>query len=380
MPSPASPVTLGPLRLDNRLLAAPMAGVSDRTFRRLAREFGCALAFPEMVSDKALLWGNKKTVEFAAPYPGEKPFAVQLLGRDPDVLARAARLVVQRFAADLVDINMGCPVPKVAKNGEGAALLKDPALCGRIVERVARAVEGAPRAAGVASGTPASGPVPVSCKMRLGWDEPRAVQVARAVADAGAAFVTVHGRLRIQPYSVRADWAAIGEVAAAVAIPVVGNGDVLRPEDAGRMLAETGCRAVMIGRGAQGNPWIFARTLRLARTGDAGPPPTPAERVSLALRHLTLAAADKGERSAVLEMRRHGSWYVRGLPGAAAVRARLMRAETVAELTDVLADYLENLRRAAERQVPGPSQDEPGGAGQDAGGGGRSPEWPTSGG
>jgi tRNA-dihydrouridine synthase B len=324
----ASPVILGGLRLANRLVSAPMAGVSDRTFRRLAREAGCALAFPEMVSDKALLFGNEKTTTLAAPYPGENPFVIQLLGRDPGTLARAARLVVERFAPHLVDINMGCPVPKVVRNGEGAALLREPSLCAAIIERVRAAV-------------PAN--IPVSCKIRLGLDEPTALEVARGVASAGAAFITVHGRLRTQSYSWPADWAAIGEVASAISVPVVGNGDVLEPPDAGRMLRSTGCQAAMVGRGALGNPWLFARTLRLARTGGPGPAPTPRERVTMALRHLELAGQDKGERLAVLEMRHHGSWYIKGLPGAAVVRSRFMRTATVAALARVLEDYLEVL-------------------------------------
>ncbi len=328
----ATPVDLGGLRLENRLLCAPMAGVSDRAFRLLVREAGCALAFPEMVSDKALLWGNERTAEMAAPYPGEKPFALQLLGRDPDTLARAAALACDRWPLSLVDVNMGCPVPKVAKNGEGAALLRAPDLCAAIVERVVRVV---------------GSRVPVSCKIRLGFDQPRAVEVARKVAAAGAAFVTVHGRLRTQSYSTPADWPAIGEVVAAVNVPIVGNGDVLAPEDAARMMAQTGCQAVMIGRGALGNPWIFTRALRLARTGDPGPHPTAVERVETALRHLRTAQADKGERHAVLEMRHHGCWYIKGLPGASAVRAKLMKASTVADMAGVFESYSAALRQAS---------------------------------
>ncbi len=330
-----SPVDLGGLALPNRLLSAPMAGVSDRTFRLLVRQAGCALAFPEMVSDKALLFGNEKTASIAAPYPGERPYVVQLLGREPETLARAAVKALGCFGLDGVDINMGCPVPKVARNGEGAALLRDPRLCGAIIETVRRAVPPV---------------VPVSCKIRLGFDEPRALEVARAVADAGAAFITVHGRLRTQSYSTPADWEAIAEVAAAVPVPVVGNGDVLGPADAGRLLQATGCRAAMVGRGALGNPWIFERALRQARTGDPGPAPSAVTRVETALRHLRLAVADKGERPAVLEMRHHGSWYIKGLPGASAVRSRLMKAQTEAAMAAVFEEYLDQLRR--EEGIP----------------------------
>jgi len=330
-----------------------MAGVSDRTFRRLVREAGCALAFPEMVSDKALLFGNERTLRLARPYPGEKPFVVQLLGRDPETLARAARLSYELFQPDGVDINMGCPVPKVVKNGEGAALLKEPSRCAAIVERVRRVL-------------PLS--VVVSCKCRLGFTEPTVTEVGRAVADAGAAFITVHGRLRTQSYSSPADWAAVAEVAHALPIPVVGNGDLLNPEVAVRRLDESGCRAVMVGRGALGNPWLFKRALSLALTGEAGPLPGARQRLETALRHLALAAEDKAEREVVLEMRRHGSWYIKGLPGAAAVRAQLMKTATVDEVAGVFRRYLEDLERGGLGE-PGrggdPDEEEAG------------PRWPT---
>ncbi len=329
----ADPVALGGLQLPNRLILAPMAGVTDRTFRWLAKRAGCGLAFSEMISDNALLWANAKTWVLAAPYPGEDPYAVQLLGKDPDTLARAAVLVVEEWGAALVDINMGCPVPKVVKNGEGAALLRDPSLCGRIIERVHKAVAGRAR---------------VSCKIRLGFDSPTSLDVARAVASAGASFVSVHGRLRTETYSTPADWEGIAGVAETLSrgperVPVVGNGDVLEPGDAVSMLARTGVHAVMVGRGALGNPWIFSRALSLARTGDPGPPPSAAERVRAAIEHLDALVRDKGERGAVLEMRRHGSWYIRGLPRAAGVRSRLMRVSKASEMASILEDYLDHL-------------------------------------
>jgi len=345
----ASPVVLGSLHLKNRLVAAPMAGVSDRTFRQLARESGCALAFPEMVSDKALLFGNRKTRDLAAPYPGEAPFALQLLGKGPATLAEAALLVVRQFGACLVDINMGCPVPKVVRNGEGAALLKDPPLCGAIVEQVERVL----RPTGVR----------VTCKIRLGWDEVNAPEVVRVVSEAGAAFVTVHARLRVHSYSTPADWAALAEVASGAPVPVIGNGDVLGPHDAVRMFVTTGVAAVMIGRGCQGNPWIFERTLRLARTGDPGPEPSPVDRIAAALRHLETAAADKGEPRAVLEMKRHGSWYTKGLPGASSMRDRLMRATSVVEMRRLFEDWLRDCGPAdGGLSRPGPYSRDHGGS------------------
>lgn len=324
---PATPLVLGGVTLENRLVSAPMAGVSDRTFRRLVRGAGCGLAFPEMVSDKALLWGNDKTALLASPYPGEDPFVIQLLGKDPETMGGAARLAVERYGARLIDINFGCPAPKVNRNGEGAALLRDPTRCARLVEAVRREV-----------------PVAVSAKIRLGWDENRAGLLVRVLTEAGAAFITIHARLRTESYSTPAHWDQLSEVVSHAEVPVVGNGDVLQPADASRLMLATGCAAVMVGRGCQGNPWIFSRILRLAETGDPGPPPSGPERVELALRHLELSAADKGERSTVLEMRTHGSWYIKGLPGATAIRSRLMRTTTIGELRALFEDYLYRLK------------------------------------
>lgn len=296
-----------------------MAGITDKAFRLLAREMDCALAFTEMISAQALLFGSRKTLEML-DIEGESPVAVQLFGSRPGDLARAARLVAAA-GADIIDLNMGCPTPKIVKNGEGAALMRDPRLAGEIVAAVVDAVT-----------------LPVTVKMRRGWDadSPDAVEVAYAVVDAGASAVMVHGRYRSEFYSGRADWGVIRAVKEAVDVPVIGNGDVWTAPDARRMLDETGCDGVMIGRAARGNPWIFREAVHYLATGGQLPPPSGAERVAMALRHLDLLVRYKDEDTAVLQMRKHASWYTRGLPHAARLRERLQRADTVAELRTLI--------------------------------------------
>lgn len=306
---------VGAVTLPNRVVSAPMAGITDRAFRDLAREMGCGLTWTEMISAQALVHGNRRTAEFLE-VSGEHPLAVQVFGSDPEILARAARLAAEA-GADIVDLNMGCPTPKIVRNYEGAALMRDPEKAGRIVAAVAAAV-----------------PVPVTVKMRKGWDEdyPGAVELARVAAQAGAAAVTVHGRLRSEFFGGRADWDVIGAVKQAVDIPVIGNGDVKSGPDAARMLAETGCDAVMIGRAARGNPWVFKQVREYLETGRETPPPTPEERVAMALRHFELLIRYKGEDRAVREMRKHAAWYTRGLRVSARLRERLHTADTAASL------------------------------------------------
>jgi len=316
-------VRIGAAVLENPVVAAPMAGITDKAFRLLAREMGCALTFTEMISAQALLAGSRKTMAML-DIEGESPVAVQLFGSRPGDLARAARLAAAA-GADIIDLNMGCPTPKIVKNGEGAALMRDPRLAGEIVAAVADAV-----------------PLPVTVKMRRGWDadSPDAVEVAGVAAEAGAAAVTVHGRYRVEFYSGRADWGIIRAVKEAVDIPVIGNGDVWTSADARRMLDETGCDGVMIGRAARGYPWIFRETVHYLATGRQSPPPSGAERVAMALRHLDLLIRYKGEETAVLQMRKHASWYTRGLPHAARLRERLQKAATVAELRVLIEEVL----------------------------------------
>ena len=311
---------IGGLRLANPVVAAPMAGVTDRAFRIIARRFGCGLAYTEMVSDQALLYGNRKTLAILNREGESGVLSVQIFGSNPDFLARAAQ-IAEEMGADIIDINMGCPTPKIVKNGEGAALMKDPRLAARIVREVVGRVN-----------------VPVTVKMRKGWDEhsANAVELALFVQEAGAAAVAVHGRLRTQFYSGKADWGIIRAVKEAVRIPVIGNGDVWSPQDAQAMLRETGCDGVMIGRAALGNPWIFRQTVHYLATGELLPPPSLPERVAVALAHFDLLVETKGEKTAVLAMRKHAAWYLKGVPGAAKLRERVNRAQSAEELRGIL--------------------------------------------
>ncbi len=316
---------IGSVQLENSVVAAPMAGVTDKAFRILAKEAGCGLVCTEMVSDQALLYGNPKTLKLLDLSGEMPPVCVQIFGSQPAFLARAAQLAEERGAA-IIDINMGCPTPKIVKNGEGAALMRDPAKAARIVREVAGAVS-----------------VPVTVKMRKGWDEGsvNAVEVAKRVEEAGAKAVTVHGRTRVQFYSGRADWQIIAEVKKAVRVPVIGNGDIWTPQDALAMLVETGCDGVMIGRAALGNPWIFSRTVHYLKTGEILPEPSLEERVSAALRHACLLAEIKGEKIAVLEMRKHASWYIKGVRGAAGLREKIVRAQGIDELKEILRGVID---------------------------------------
>lgn len=320
---------LGGVRVSPPLILAPMAGVSDAPFRQLAKAAGCGLVFTEMVSDRGLLQENVVAREILKFEEKERPLGVQLFGSEPETLARAAVEAV-RLGADLIDINMGCPVPKVVKTGAGAALMRRPELAAHLVAAVRSSVD-----------------CPVTVKMRKSWDGdgPDAVELACRVVAAGASGVTVHGRTRAQFYSGKADWDIIARVKAAVGVPVVGNGDVFHPEDAGRMLEETGCDGVMVGRGALGNPWIFARAAHYLGTGQLLPPPTPAERVAMARRHLELMLQWKGPRRGLVQMRKHAAWYLKGCPGAAGARARVVRAESPQELVAALEEWLEYVMR-----------------------------------
>ncbi|NLW08110.1 MAG: tRNA dihydrouridine synthase DusB [Clostridia bacterium] len=321
-------VKIGKVSLELPLITAPMAGYTDRVYRFLAKEAGAALTYTEMISAQGLIFSNQATWALLdlAGEPG--PVAVQLFGREPEVLAEATRLAVAAGAA-LVDLNMGCPTPKIVKNGEGAALMRD-----------------IPRAAAiVAAMVKAAGPVPVTVKMRKGWDEHSAnvVEVARAVVDAGAAAVAVHGRTRNQFYSGQADWDCIRQVKEAVPVAVIGNGDIKSAADAAAMLERTGCDAVMVGRASIGNPWLL-RAIRAQMTGrPPEPEPDVKTRIAMALRHQQLLIELKGETTAVKQMRKHLVYYLRGLRGAARLRQKLYTLTTGAEVVSCLHNYLQEI-------------------------------------
>lgn len=331
------PIRLGALTIERPLALAPMAGVTNWPFRRLCKEHGCGLVVTEFVSDKALLYDSKRTREMIQLMPDERPAGVQLFGADPDTMARAAVRVAELEQPDLIDINMGCPAPKVTKGRGGSSLLKEPEVAQEIVRAVVRAVA----------------PLPVTVKMRIGWDARsiNAVEVARRVEEAGARMITVHGRTREQHYSGRADWDVIAAVARAVSVPVLGNGDVADPVDAAERLRTAGVAGLAVGRGALGNPWIFSRTLHYLETGELLPEPGPRERVETALRHLDMMIAYKGEFLAVREMRKHAAWYLKGLHGSAGVRAAVNQAERPEELRALLLEYVDRLEACQSEHV-----------------------------
>lgn len=323
----AAPWRLGPVTFANHVGLAPMSGITDVPFRQICRRLGAGVLITEMMSARALVERGvaDRLLRFA---PGDHPVGVQLLGHEPAVMAEAARVAVDA-GADFIDINAGCPARRAVGNGEGAALLLDLPLLGRIVEGVAAAV-----------------PVPVTVKMRRGFDPGHVAvpEAARVVEEAGAAMITLHGRLRSEYYSGQADWDCIAKTVAAVRIPVLGNGDVKTPQDAARMAGSTGCQGVMIGRAAQGSPWIFSRTLAYLRGGEDPGDPGPAARLDMALTHLRLMCDFYGERLGVINMRKHASWYIKGLRDATTVRELFMHAATPREMEDILLRYRATFR------------------------------------
>ena len=309
---------IGDLVLENNVILAPMAGVTDLPFRLLCRKMGAGLVCMEMVSAKAIFYNNKNTEGLLEIHPEEMPASLQLFGSDPEILAQmAARILERPFS--VLDFNMGCPVPKVVNNGEGCALMKQPGLAEKILTGLVRAVK-----------------KPVTVKLRKGFDDSscNAAELARIAEACGVAAVAVHGRTREQYYSGRADWDIIRQVKEAVKIPVIGNGDVNSPEDAKAMLEQTGCDGVMIGRAAQGNPWIFRDTVHFLETGSLPSPPSVEEKKRMVLEHAALQLQYKGEYTAVREMRKHLAWYTAGMPHSARFRQLINSMETMEALTE----------------------------------------------
>lgn len=309
-------LAIGDVVLENNVILAPMAGVTDLAFRLLCRKAGAGLVCMEMVSAKAIYYNNKNTEELLTVHPDELPVSLQLFGSDPKIVADMARRIEER-PFSILDFNMGCPVPKVVNNGEGSALMKDPRLAGEILAALVRAVD-----------------KPVTVKIRKGFNEERcnAVEIARIAESCGVAAIAVHGRTREQYYSGRADWDIIRQVKEAVRIPVIGNGDVDSPEAARALLEQTGCDGVMIGRAAQGNPWIFRDTVHFLETGQVPPPPDRQEKKRMVLEHAKLQVKTKGEYTAVREMRKHLAWYTAGMPHSARFRQTINSMETMEEL------------------------------------------------
>ena len=307
---------IGNVTLENNLILAPMAGVTDLPFRILCKEQGTGLICMEMVSAKAILYKNKNTEELMTIDEREHPVSLQLFGSDPQVMSEIAKQIEDR-PFDILDINMGCPVPKIVNNGEGSALMKDPKLAEQILTAMVKKLH-----------------KPVTVKFRKGFNDSNinAVEFAKMAESCGVAAVAVHGRTREQYYSGKADWDIIRQVKEAVSIPVWGNGDVFTPEDAKRMKEETGCDGIMVARGAKGNPWLFKRILHYLETGELLPPPTAEEVKRMIVRHGTLQTEFRGEEIAMREMRKHVAWYTAGFPHSSALRNDINQVETLEEL------------------------------------------------
>lgn len=320
---------IGNVEIKNRVVLAPMAGISNTAYRRIIKEMGAGLIYAEMVSDKALVYGSTKTFDLLKMDEAERPIAQQIFGSDVSSFVEAAKLVERLMHPDIIDINMGCPVPKVAiKSQAGSALLKNPEKIREIVKAVVNVVS-----------------VPVTVKIRSGWDQNsiNAVNVAKIIEEAGAAAICIHARTRAQGYSGKADWNIIKEVKKAVNIPVIGNGDVTSPELAKMMLDETNCDAVMIGRGVLGNPWLIRDTVDYLESGKINDEVSLKERIDMLKRHYTLLKESTCEKQAILEIRSHALWYIKGLPGSASIKNKITSSKSTEELFKILDEYLGDL-------------------------------------
>ncbi|KAB3533279.1 tRNA dihydrouridine synthase DusB [Alkaliphilus pronyensis] len=315
---------IGNAEVKSNIFLAPMAGVTDLPFRLICKELGCGMVYTEMVSSRGLYYGDKKTEELLRIKNEEKPVAIQIFGSQPEIMARAAYILNDRDNL-ILDINMGCPAPKIVKNGDGSALMKAPKLAGEIVKSVVK-----------------ESIKPVTVKIRKGWDDDNinAVEMAKILEDNGASAIAIHGRTREEFYTGKADWSIIKEVKEAVVVPVIGNGDVFSVEDAIQLFNFSKCDGIMIGRGAQGNPWIFKRINHYINTGEILPEATLKERIDVVLKHMHLVVEEKGEYIGIREMRKHTAWYMKGFKNSAQLRSKINHINSSKEMVNTLLDYL----------------------------------------
>lgn len=313
------------LKIEGEVALGPMAGVTDKAFREICKSFGCGLMFTEMVSAKAFYYKDRKTKELMEIRETERPVGLQIFGHEPEIMAHMAR-EIHDFNHDILDINMGCPAPKIVKNGDGSALMKDLKLIEKIVTGVVKASN-----------------KPVSVKIRKGYEETNAVEVAKVIEASGADLLSIHGRTRDQFYAGKADWDIIRDVKKAVDIPVYGNGDIFTLDDAIKMKDHTGVDGLMVARGVQGNPWLIREINTYFKEGKRLDPPSPKERVRVAMKQLALMIDYKGEHRGIMEMRKHAAWYLKGIRGAAKVKDQLNRVVTKDEIEKLLNDFIESL-------------------------------------
>ena len=317
---------IGNIQLDNEVFLSPMAGVTDLPFRLICKEKGCGMLYTEMINAKALCYDDENTKKMLKIEEQEHPIAVQIFGSDPEYMGKAAAIMNQ-YPNEILDINMGCPAPKVVKNGDGSALMRNPKLAAQVLSAVVKNSE-----------------KPVTLKIRKGWDDDsvNAVEIAKIAQECGISALAIHGRTREQFYSGKADWDIIAEIKQSIDIPVIGNGDVFEVEDAVNMLEKTKCDAIMIGRGAQGNPWIFKRINHYMKTGEILPEPTLEEKITTAIKHMNLAVAEHGEYVAVREMRKHIGWYLKGLKNSARYRDQINKITDYKEVISMLEEYMQH--------------------------------------
>lgn len=319
-------IKIGNLELENKVFLSPMAGVTDLPFRLICKEQNCGMLYTEMINAKALCYDDENTKKMLKIEEAEHPVAVQIFGSDPEFMGRAAQ-IMNEYPNEVLDINMGCPAPKVVKNGDGSALMRNPKLAEEVLKAVVK-----------------NSDKPVTLKIRKGWDDNsiNAVEIAKIAEACGISALAIHGRTREQYYSGKADWDIISEIKKNISIPVIGNGDVFTVEDARNILDKTNCDAIMIGRGAQGNPWIFKRINHYMQTGEILPEPTLEEKINTSIKHLDLAVKEHGEYVAVREMRKHIGWYLKGLKNSARVRDEINKIESHEEVVSKLREYMED--------------------------------------